>query len=107
MNALFAPGAKCTRILVALGLTLLIAAPAVLLWAQRAQRVEGPEGGDGQFVDTIAAQIEGRRYESVQLPGSTLPPPEFAPFGRAMTVRLLPAELAKDSILTPLGHRKP
>ena len=40
MNALFAPGAKRTRILVAFGLTLLLAMPAVLIWAQKAQKAD-------------------------------------------------------------------
>src|SRR6266850_6041665 len=35
MNALFAPGAKRTRFLVAFSLTLLLAAPVALIWANR------------------------------------------------------------------------
>jgi len=54
MNALFAPGAKRTRFLVAFGLTLLLATPAMMIWASKAQFVDTP-GSENQLEQQLNA----------------------------------------------------
>ena len=81
MNALFAPGAKRNRFLVAFGLTLLLAAPAMMLWAGKAQLVDN--GGDDSLMEQRLLRDEARRLSGVALPEATFPPAEFSPL--AMT----------------------
>jgi hypothetical protein len=79
MNALFAPGAKRTRFLVAFGLTLLLATPAVMIWANKAQIVDLP--GDESQLEQALLRDEARVLSSLRLPPGHLPPAEFSPFG--------------------------
>jgi hypothetical protein len=79
MNALFAPGAKRTRVLVAFGLTLLLATPAMMIWAGKAQLINLP-GDDSKFQQALM-QSEARKMGSVALPPGHMPPAEFSPFG--------------------------
>ena len=77
MNAL--SKIKCNRTtLIILGLCLVLAGPAMLLWASRAP-VALPDGGD------LAAQMEQLEVERIahaQLPHATLRPEGFSPFGQ-------------------------
>ncbi|HZM70897.1 MAG TPA: hypothetical protein VFB95_11105, partial [Candidatus Cryosericum sp.] len=84
MNALFAPGAKRNRILAAFGLTLLLAAPAMLVWASRPY-MQNPS-------DESAAELryqaeEARRLSAVPLPPGHMPLPENSPFGGAFRAK--------------------
>jgi len=101
MNNLFAPGAKRTRFLVAFGLTLLLATPAVMIWASKAQLVDTP-GDESQFEQTLLRD-EARRMSSLSLPEGYLPPAEFSPFGGALKPRRLSAELAAGTLASPIG----
>src|SRR5207245_10544295 len=80
MNTLFAPGAKRNRLLLAIGLTLLLVSPAMLLWASRRMDT-------GTWTDA-AIDAEIMRQEAVLLQRATLPPTterpaEVSPFGAA------------------------
>ena len=78
MNALFAPGAKRTRILVAFGLTLLLAAPAALIWANRSLTISN---GDDEQSKMLAAQDreENTRLAAMGQLTPFYPPAEFSP----------------------------
>src|SRR3989338_4376275 len=77
MNALSNP--KCTRLLVAFGLCLILAAPAMLLWASRAQL--SPIGDEEDAFIAKLMQMDARQMDKLQLPPATLRPAEFAVFG--------------------------
>ena len=76
MNAL--SNTKCTRLLVAIGLCLILAAPAMLLWASRAQSPAGDE--EDAFIAKLM-EMDARKMATVQLPAATLRPAGFAVFG--------------------------
>jgi len=99
MNALATPGAKRNRILVAFGLSLLLASPAVVLWAGKVQRSDFGEDA----YELRHAQDEARRLSTVALPEATLPPPEFSPFGGALQPRRLNGPAAAETLASPLG----
>ncbi|HEV8201238.1 MAG TPA: hypothetical protein VGS03_14575, partial [Candidatus Polarisedimenticolia bacterium] len=99
MNALFAPGAKRNRIIVAFGLSLLLASPAVMLWASKTQRNDFSEDA----YELRHAQDEARRLSTIALPEATLPPAEFSPFGGALQPRRLNGPAAADTLASPLG----
>ena len=101
MNSFFAPGAKRTRFLVAFGLALLLATPAVMIWAGKAQIVDTP-GDDSQFEQTLLRD-EARRMSSLSLPEGFMPPAEFSPFGGALKPRRLSAEKAVGTLASPIG----
>ena len=100
MNSFFAPGAKRTRFLVAFGLSMLLAAPAMLIWASKAQRFETPN--EDQF-ELLQQKNEGQRLATVQLPSAEMPPAEFSPFGGAFTPRRYSADKAAGTLFSPLG----
>jgi hypothetical protein len=100
MNSFFAPGAKRTRFLVAFGLSMLLAAPAMLIWASKAQRFETPN--EDQF-ELLQQKNEGQRLATVQLPSAEMPPAEFSPFGGAFTPRRYSADKAAGSLFSPMG----
>jgi len=78
MNAL--SNIKCNRTtLIILGLCLVLAGPAMLLWASRAP-VALPDGGGP---DALMDQMEVERISHAQLPHATLRPEGFSPFGQA------------------------
>ncbi|MBI1950761.1 MAG: S8 family serine peptidase, partial [Acidobacteria bacterium] len=77
MNAL--SNTKCTRLLVAFGLCLILAAPAMLLWASRAQLAPVTDEEDA-FIAKLM-EIDARQMAKLQLPPATLRPAEFAVFG--------------------------
>ena len=78
MNAL--SKIKCNRTtLIILGLCLVLAGPAMLLWASRAP-VALPDGGG---IDAQMEQLEIERISHAQLPHATLRPEGFSPFGQA------------------------
>ncbi|HET8947744.1 MAG TPA: hypothetical protein VFQ07_12250, partial [Candidatus Polarisedimenticolia bacterium] len=99
MNALFAPGAKRNRIIVAFGLSLLLASPAVMLWASKTQRNDFSEDAYEQR----HAQDEARRLSTIALPEATLPPAEFSPFGGAFKPNRLNGPAAAETLASPLG----
>jgi hypothetical protein len=99
MNALFAPGAKRNRMIVAFGLSLLLAAPAVMLWANKTQRIDFGEDAYEQK----HAQDEARRLSTIALPEGTLPPAEFSPFGGALKPKLVNGPAAAELFASPLG----
>ncbi len=101
MNALSVSGARCTRVLVAFGLCLLLASPAILLWASRPVQIPGDLAGSQGLLALDLA--DARRLEGTALPAAHVRPPEFAPFGGPREERLLPGN-ASDAILTNLGH---
>jgi len=79
MNAL--SSLKCTRsTLIILGLCLVLAGPAMLLWASRVPVATSP---DGNGPDALMDQKEIERISHVQLPQATLRPDAFSPFGQA------------------------
>jgi len=79
MNAL--SKIKCNRTtLIILGLCLVLAGPAMLLWASRAP-VALPDGGG---LDAQMEQLEVERISHAQLPHATLRPEGFSPFGQAV-----------------------
>jgi hypothetical protein len=77
MNAL--SNTKCTRLLVALGLCLILAAPAMLLWASRAQITSSGDEEDA-FIAKLM-EMDAKKMASVQNPPATLRPEGFAVFG--------------------------
>ena len=78
MNAL--SKIKCNRTtLIILGLCLVLAGPAMLLWASRAP-VALPDGGG---IEAQMEQLEVERISHAQLPHATLRPEGFSPFGQA------------------------
>jgi hypothetical protein len=99
MNALFAPGAKRNRMIVAFGLSLLLAAPAVMLWASKTQRIDFGEDAYEQR----HAQDEARRLSTIVLPEGTLPPAEFSPFGGALTPKRQNGPAAAELLASPIG----
>ena len=99
MNALFAPGAKRNRIIVAFGLSLLLASPAVMLWASKTQRIDFGEDAYEQR----HAQDEARRLSTIALPEATLPPAEFSPFGGAFKPNRLNGPAQAETLASPLG----
>src|SRR3989441_12890899 len=78
MNAL--SRTRCTRLLVAFGLCLMLAGPVMLLWASRVQLGNSP---DGTGPDARMDQLEIDRMEHQLLPRATLRPEGFSPFGEA------------------------
>src|SRR4029079_16091064 len=94
MNALFAPGAKRNRIIVACGLSLLLASPAVMLWASKTQRNDFGEDA----YELRHAQDEARRLSTIALPEAALPPAEFSPFGGALQPRRLNGPAAVETL---------
>ncbi|HZN04830.1 MAG TPA: hypothetical protein VFD06_14695, partial [Candidatus Polarisedimenticolia bacterium] len=102
MNALFAPGAKRNRMIVAFGLSLLLATPAIVLWADKTQRSD-IEGEDAY--ELKHAQDEARRLSSIVLPEGTLPPAEFSPFGGVLKPRRLQGGAGDDLLFSPIGDR--
>jgi hypothetical protein len=76
MNALFAPGAKCPRLLVALGLALLLAGPAMLLWASR----PAPLTGDDSPLMRGLAERDLKIGSRIIMPEGFARPSEFSPF---------------------------
>ena len=99
MNALFAPGAKRNRIIVAFGLSLLLASPAVMLWASKTQRIDFGEDAYEQR----HAQDEARRLSTIALPEATLPPAEFSPFGGAFKPNRINGSAQAETLASPLG----
>ena len=99
MNALFAPGAKRNRMIVAFGLSLLLATPAIVLWADKTQRAEFSEDAYEQR----HAQDEARRLSTIVLPEGTLPPAEFSPFGGVLKPRRQHGPAAEELLHSPLG----
>ncbi len=79
MNALFAPGAKCPRLLVVLGLALLLAGPAMLLWASRPTPLIGDDSPLMRGLAERDLKIGSRILE----PEGFARPYEFSPFNRA------------------------
>ncbi|HXU10887.1 MAG TPA: S8 family serine peptidase, partial [Candidatus Binatia bacterium] len=77
MNAL--SNTKCTRLLVALGLCLILAAPAMLLWASRAQITSSGDEEDA-FIAKLM-EMDAKKMASVQYPAATQRPAGFAVFG--------------------------
>ena len=75
MNAL--SKIKCTRITLILGLCLILAGPAMLLWASRVQ-VSGPNSAEAQL-----DAIEVAKIAQLGLPPATERPQEYAVFGEA------------------------
>ena len=103
MNALFAPGAKRTRFLVAFGLTLLLAAPAALIWANRSLTISN---GDDEQSKMLAAydREENTRLAAMGQIQPFYPPAEFSPFGGALVPKVLEGAAADGMLLTSLGH---
>ena len=99
MNALFAPGAKRNRLIVAFGLSLLLATPAIVLWADKTQRNDFGEDAYEQR----HAQDEARRLSSIALPEGTLPPAEFSPFGGVLKPRRAQGAAAAELLHSPIG----
>jgi hypothetical protein len=100
MNSLFAPRAKRNRTFVAFGLALLLAAPAVMLWAGKAQRVE--TGTEDAYLQKHA-QDEARRLATTPLPEATQPPADFSPFGGTLRPKRLSATMAAETLAAPHG----
>src|SRR5437867_6672645 len=65
MNALFAPGAKWNRLLVAAGLALLVASPAMLLWASRPSQRDDGSLGNPASVELALQQRDARLEEKL------------------------------------------
>ena len=99
MNALFAPGAKRNRFMVAFGLTLLLAAPAMMLWAGKAQNVDT---GDDSRMEQTLLKDEARRVAGVGVPEATYPPAEFSPFGGVLKPREIRGAAAADLLAAPV-----
>jgi hypothetical protein len=100
MNSLFAPRAKRNRIMVAFGLALLLAAPAVMLWADKVQRVDF---ATEDAMELKHAQDEARRLATTPLPEATQPPADFSPFGGTLRPIRLQGNLAAETLHSPLG----
>jgi hypothetical protein len=102
MNAPSVFGAKCIRLFVAFGLALLLAGPAVLLWASRSQVTPGPD-------DTSAMLLELERQDARLLAQMALPKgharnPLHAPFGETFRSPALKEGVTTGLLVTNLGH---
>jgi hypothetical protein len=102
MRAFFAP-AKRTRFLVALGLALLMATPAVMIWANKAQ-LKPSVGADVSDFEAHLEEAIARRLMGVQLPMAFASSPEFAPFGGPIKAKVLSGDSGRGKLLTNLGH---
>jgi hypothetical protein len=102
MRALFTP-AKRTRFLVALGLALLMATPAVMIWANKVQHKSSAGSGLSGFEAHLEEAIS-RRLAGVQLPRAFASSPEFAPFGGPIKAKVLSGDSGRGKLLTNLGH---
>ncbi len=76
MNAL----SKCNRVTLILGLCLILAGPAMLLWASRPQQIGSAASSDP---DARFDAIEMERISRLQPPPPTSRPEAFSPFGKA------------------------
>ena len=106
MNALFAPGAKWNRLLVAAGLALLVASPAMLLWASRPARQDGSQGMAAS-VELAFQQHDARLEEKLDGASPTLTerPEGLSPLGRQFLQPSLNGQGNKKGLLlTNLGH---
>ena len=106
MNALFAPGAKWNRLLVAAGLALLVASPAMLLWASRPARQDGSQGMAAS-VELAFQQHDARLEEKLDSASPTLTerPDGLSPLGRQFLQPSLNGQGNKKGLLlTNLGH---
>src|SRR5262249_11018828 len=72
---------KCSRLPLGLGLSLLLAGPALLIWASRG--IQLPDSSGDSSPDAGLEQIEAQKIGSLQLPPATPRPSEFSPFGEA------------------------
>ncbi|HEX9426728.1 MAG TPA: hypothetical protein VGA64_03005, partial [Candidatus Polarisedimenticolia bacterium] len=100
MNALFAPGAKRYRLLVAFGVAILLASPVMLIWASREQP-KVPVS----FMEELT-RSQARLHATAEFPAGHERPVELSPFGD----KFKEPRLAKDPsglLLTPLGHLRP
>ncbi|HXH27617.1 MAG TPA: hypothetical protein VNL37_01140, partial [Candidatus Polarisedimenticolia bacterium] len=105
MNRLFAPGAKSTRILVIIGFALMLASPAMLIWASKAQLPSTDEGMSAAELQKLRA--ETRFIASRVLPDAHARPSELSPFGgKYLNPRLAKGD-ARGTIRTPLGDMRP
>ena len=83
-------------------LPLLLLIPGALLFGDRLQRLPNGEAEDP--VERGLAAGASRWAERLGTPEAHQPPPEFAPFGRAVVPRVLQGEAARGRLLTNLGH---
>jgi Thrombospondin type 3 repeat len=105
MNRLFAPGAKCTRILVIIGFVLMLASPAMLIWASKAPMPSSTEGMTAAQIQEL--QAETRFIASRILPEGHARPVELSPFGgKYLNPRLQEGD-ARGFIRTSLGDLRP
>src|SRR5262245_3167936 len=100
MISLFAPRAKRNRSLVGFALALLLAAPAVMLWAGRAQRIDT---GAEDFIHQRLAQDEARRLATTPLPEAAMPPADFSPFGGVLRPHRLTGPAAEGTLPAATG----
>ena len=103
MNALFAPGAKRNRILMALALVALLASPAMLLWASR----EVTGDGDDDPVSLAIRKQEAILYQRMALPPATERTTELSPLGALSPIARVDGGSSKDGKSTPFGHVDP
>jgi hypothetical protein len=104
MNALFAPGAKRNRLLIALVLAVILATPAVLLWASKEQAINMTAE---DRAEQAANEAEARLMQRMILPEGHARPAGLSPFGDAFTAPRLKEGDARNLLLTPLGHMDP
>jgi hypothetical protein len=102
MKALFAP-AKRTRFLIALGLALLLATPAVMIWANKVQ-LKSSTTADLSDFEAYMAERTTQAVMGIQLPKGFPSAPEFAPFGGPIQQEVLSGDAARGKLLTNLGH---
>jgi hypothetical protein len=104
MNALFAPGAKRNRLLLAIGLTILLVSPAMLLWASRKM---DPGTWTDADIDAEIMRQEALMLQRATLPPTTARPVEFSPFGAAFPGKRLKEGDRSGMLSTSLGTLDP
>jgi hypothetical protein len=104
MNRLFVSSDRSTRRLVTFGLALLLAGPALLLWASRPQLTTGPVLNDEAALHEEFLRQDTLRFESMVRPAATARPEEVAPFGGRFDFPRVVEGSTAGMILTNLGH---
>ncbi|MBI4169188.1 MAG: hypothetical protein HY510_04545, partial [Acidobacteria bacterium] len=105
MNALSVSGAKCTRLLAALGLALLLAGPTVLLWASRTE-LTAPADDDSAVLAEIQ-RLEMQQFERLARPFGHARLDGLSPFGDRFLWPMLREGDRAGLLVTQLGHLDP